>query len=282
MQKIEEQLRIRRRWLPTDAPFKHAQYELKVHHVQKLQVSVEKLAGAVNLYSSALERRNSNARSRHDVTSLTRTRAKKKDALRRAIQELKSWHRFPHERLLPVALQYDAESLDADAVCDLGFPWVAKEWLVPDVCLQQQLCFRAIEEKEIIKREANDAKEFYGHFVKQCRDMSLQLQAQVEQAATGQLQPLLHKCFLPRAVHYSFTHSSQSKLVQQFLKGELSMLSKKESWYQARLDEMESLIEGLAAPAMAAPESGAEDDVSLLEVLHEAAIYAMNVQEDEE
>ena len=78
-----------------------------------------------------------------------------------------TWHSVGQDPL--PGTPYDAESLDVDDLCEQGLPWVAQEWSIPTELVQQQHYFRAIEEQQIIKREAANAEAFYSHYVRQCK-----------------------------------------------------------------------------------------------------------------
>ncbi|KAF5825292.1 hypothetical protein DUNSADRAFT_12041, partial [Dunaliella salina] len=93
--RLEQAMMVGRRWQPLEAPYQQALSELKQHHIQRLHLLVEKHVNAIRAHTSALQRRHSTARNRHDITQLSRTRSKARGSLKAAIQELQYWHRIP-------------------------------------------------------------------------------------------------------------------------------------------------------------------------------------------
>lgn len=297
--RLEQAMMVGRRWQPLEAPYQQALSELKQHHIQRLHLLVEKHVNAIRAHASALQRRHSTARNRHDITQLSRTRSKARGSLKAAIQELQYWHRIPLHGPWASSSQsrwsYNAELLDADELCVHGVPWAAQELHVPHTLLNQQLLSRAKEEKAIIQREARDANEFHAYFVDQCARASAEVEEELMHVRSCDFERLLSARFLPGAVHFKYAADSQGRLLEQFLQGKLVMLREKRAWYQARLDDMRGftawLQERESGRVVSEPDSGAQgghgnvvlesvghlaEDGGMLEELEEAALGGLS------
>ena len=280
---MEHRGQTHQRWQPDSPAYQHAFRELRVHHVLRLQLMIEKQAGGIKALTSALDRRHSSASNRHDMTRLTTNRSKKKAALRAAVLDLRFWHSVGQDPL--PGTPYDAESLDVDDLCEQGLPWVAQEWSIPTELVQQQHYFRAIEEQQIIKREADDAEAFYSHYVRQCKivqeasaEQCMQIESSQEMQAFGE------QSFLPGAQHLQYSQVAQKRLLLQLSRGKMSLIDEKMAWCAARLFEMEGVISWLEseeaiAPAMPDASAVIDDGVfgqnDVIEGLHVGALEGM-------
>jgi hypothetical protein len=244
---LESQLRISsdQRWASTSIKFQHALFELKIHHIQRLQLLVERYVTEVAAHTTAIERRNSNTSNRHDMTDLSRARANKKRLLKASLQELQYWHSVYHDPMMPMPeeMRYAALGLSVEVLCDAPLPWSSKEWFIPSRVKYEQQYLRAQEEMSILKREARDAVEYHEHHLKQCAHVigALNERIQVAKEVGPAFQAQAESLFLPGAVHLTYVPQAKSCLMQRFLRGEMALVIQKKRWFTERLAEIQAV-----------------------------------------